>query len=105
MYLKTLNKLEGQVLYVARNTIQIPINKSSNDGNKIYTDYQQYFTPAKISEYLYSSYTRYSLDGETLTDFINNIGLGWNNTVPTNKIIISAKLYIYSTSSLASEIA
>lgn len=90
---------------MARHTIQVPINKSSNDNERIYTSQSQYILPDRVSEYLYTSFTRRSFDGSTLTDLINNIGIGWDsNSIPANKDIVSASLKIYATKSFPTQL-
>lgn len=86
---------------MARREITIPINKSSNDSKRIYTDGGGSYYPPYLSDILYmSNGKRYSYPQ---TDYVNNIGLSWDMTlIPINKKIISTEIFLYSKSTYIS---
>ena len=103
MYSIISSKLKGQVLYVARHTIQIPITKSSNDDLNIYIyekedtytgkllDYEK-LTVGAMTNKLYCAKPSTSPNAP-----LYGMGLAWNgDLIPKDKKIISARLYLYS---------
>lgn len=76
---------------MARREITIPVNKSSNDTNRIY-DPGGNFNPPAISNSLYLSNTVYLGN-----NYINSLGVAWDKSlIPTNKILVNTKVYLYS---------
>lgn len=90
---------------MARHTIQVPINKSGN--TKI--DYQWTYWRQVLEDNEYRYFDVQDLEANAVSDKlycvtlrqagapVTRMGLAWDGSlVPKNKIIVSAKLYIYS---------